>query len=335
MDKQLLSFYDSNGAGALLQSMADNRASGKQFHRQLSSYAKVTAQRISVRRYRLIRKKASGPEMYCTQPDDIKGIRLGAKVATDGHIEEAVLRVQGVICKTHLPPKRKLLRGEPDTVRFMQQSFTLTGLGSTQFETAIEGAFAVAEFLSRQDSEMAMWRPSHVNGQLALEIGNRLFIKQNKTGSHFPAAMDSSVDPYGTLQKAANGEYVHTEDCVVRYFRRDENEDGSISYNKAESGSFKPGDIVEAQCSFIVIPTRKGDHTMKIILRALTMLDCEFSKAARLSMWKSIATASPATPSVEIKTSLRRTVGYEADAEFEDEVAYMNKKVKTMQVDSN
>lgn len=106
------------------------------------------------------------------------------------------------------------LRGEPDTVRFMQQSFTLTGLDTSHFETAIEGAFAVAEFLSRQDSEMAIWRPSQVNGELALEIGNRLFVKQNKLGSHFPAAMDSSVDPYGTLQKVANGEYVHTDDCV-------------------------------------------------------------------------------------------------------------------------
>ncbi|KAF7976047.1 hypothetical protein HWV62_7956 [Athelia sp. TMB] len=288
--------------------MADDRINGKQGHRQLSAYAKVTHSITQSQRSRLIRER----------PRDRKWSALNQTISRAFGWEPGM-------------PQTGTLRKLSFVFR---QSFTLTGLDTSHFETAIEGAFAVAEFLSRQDSEMAIWRPSQVNGELALEIGNRLFVKQNKLGSHFPAAMDSSVNPYGTLQKVANGEYVHTDDCVVRYFKRDENEDGSISYNKADSGSFKPGDIVEAQCSFIVIPTRKGDHTMKIILRALTMLNSEFSKAARLSMWKSIATVTAATPNVETRTSIRRTVGYEADAEFEDEVAYMNKKVKTMQVDS-
>ena len=44
---------------------------------------------------------------------------------------------------------------------------------------------------------------------------------------------------------------------------------------------FKIGDIVEAQCLFIVIPTRSGQRTMKIILRAMTMLNSDFSKVSR------------------------------------------------------
>lgn len=54
--------------------------------------------------------------------------------------------------------------------------------------------------------------------------------------------------------------------------------DRSRSYVGAQASSFKAGDIVEAQCSFIVLPMRDGRQSMKIILRALSLLDDTFSK---------------------------------------------------------
>ncbi|KAF7978588.1 hypothetical protein HWV62_45304 [Athelia sp. TMB] len=318
MDNRMQKYYDAAGACAFLDSVAEERMNGKQQLRQMAAYA-----------------KDSGPSMLCIQSSEADGVRLAAADANEGCVEEAVLRVQGVICRSHLPPKRKLLRGEPENVRYMQQAFTLVGCGSGSFDLAIEGAFTIAEYLSRQDSDMAPWKPSNIGHNLAIEASNRLFVKQTKQHDHKPVAMDASVDPHGTLQKMADGQYVHTEDCVVRYFKRDESQDGTISYNKAESGLFKIGDIVEAQCSFIVIPTRSGQRTMKIILRAMTMLNSDFSKAARLALWKAEALNTQNTMEVHTKIAHRRTVGYEADAEAEDDVDIMNKRVKTMQVDSN
>ncbi|KAF7977842.1 hypothetical protein HWV62_2593 [Athelia sp. TMB] len=180
---------------------------------------------------------------------------------------------------------------------------------------------------------MEVWKPHQIGTDLTIDMSNRLFVRQNRENDHKPVAMDKSVDPHGTLQKMANGEYVHTEDCVVRYFIRIINEDGTVSYNKAESGLFKMGDIVEAQCSFIAIPTRKGPYSMKIILRALTMLNGDFSKAARLAQWKAILASPQMAVEQKPKIVHRRTVGYDGDEENEDELESVNKKVKNMQVD--
>ncbi|KAF7975695.1 hypothetical protein HWV62_8813 [Athelia sp. TMB] len=334
MDDNIQEHYDVVGARAYLKALQEESMGGKQFSRQLAAYA-----------------KDSGPELFCIQYEDGQGTRLAVKNTNDGGMEEAVLRVQGIICKSHLPPKRKLLRlvgvllldylqvtyrvasGEPDGVRYMQQSFTLIGCESGTFDMAVEGAFSIAEFLSRQDSDMAPWRPTIIGTSIALEASNRLFVKQTKQMEHVPVAMDKTVDPHGTLQKMANGQYVHSEDCVVRYFKR-ESKDGNTSYNKADSGMFKVGDIVEAQCSFIVIPTRSGQHTMKIILRAMTMLNSDFSKTARLALWKANTLTTQTATEPSNKRIHLRTVGYDADVEVEDEVDYVNKRVKTMQVDS-
>ncbi|KAF7976215.1 hypothetical protein HWV62_7226 [Athelia sp. TMB] len=325
MDAQMQEHYDVEGARAYLKTLTDESMSGKLFSRQLAAYAKGAHRQL---------QQDSGPELLSIQYGDGEGTRLAAKIANDGGLEEAVLRVQGIICKSHLPPKRKLLRGEPEGVRYMQQSFTLVGFGDGNFDMAVEGAFHIAEFLSRQDSDMALWSPTRIGPSIAIEASNRLFVKQTKQMDHVPVAMDKTVDPHGTLQKMANGHYIHSEECVVRYFKREQNKEGDISYSKADSGMFKIGDIVEAQCSFIVIRTRSGQHTMKIILRAMTMINSDFSKSARLALWKSNAlTRQDLTDRNRTKTH-PRTVGYDGDAEAEDEVDYVNKRVKTMQVDS-
>jgi len=40
---------------------------------------------------------------------------------------------------------------------------------------------------------------------------------------------------------------------------------------------FKIGDIVEAQVSFVGIPLKGGKAKMLVVLRALTLLDCQQS----------------------------------------------------------
>ncbi|KAF7979060.1 hypothetical protein HWV62_43543 [Athelia sp. TMB] len=305
-----LEFYDVNSARQALEAMASERSASRQGNKQLASYG-----------------KAPWPKMFCLETENRTSLRFASKNAEDGVIEEAVVRLQGIICKSSLPPKRKDLRGEPGQVRYMKQSFTLNGFNSPVFCMAVDGAFNIAEFLSRKDSDMVQWAPGTMGGELTMEVSNRLFVKQDENKQHESVPIDLSVNPYGSLARLAGQHYVHTEDCVVRYFTRDENRDGTISYNTSGSGLFKPGDIVEAQCSVIVIPTRNGPHKMKLILRAMTMLSSEFSKAK----WKSKASNDQTQVIVRDEVKYRRNVGYEEDAE--DDVDHVNKRVKKMQVD--
>ena len=75
---------------------------------------------------------------------------------------------------------------------------------------------------------MEPWQPTQSEGELNLLAANRLFTRQDKDEQYIPVAIDSSVDPHGSLARLAGSQYVHTEDNVVRYFARAINGDGSI-----------------------------------------------------------------------------------------------------------
>jgi hypothetical protein len=48
-------------------------------------------------------------------------------------------------------------------------------------------------------------------------------------------------------------------------------------YAEMDPTRFKIGDIVEAQVSFVGIPLKGGKAKMLVVLRALTLLDCQQS----------------------------------------------------------
>lgn len=49
----------------------------------------------------------------------------------------------------------------------------------------------------------------------------------------------------------------------------------SHRYNDADPMVFKIGDIVEAQVSFVGVPLRGDKVKLMVVLRALSLLDCE------------------------------------------------------------
>jgi len=48
-------------------------------------------------------------------------------------------------------------------------------------------------------------------------------------------------------------------------------------YEKMDPTRFKVGDIVEAQILFVGVPLKGGKAKLMIVLRALTLLDCQQS----------------------------------------------------------
>jgi hypothetical protein len=49
---------------------------------------------------------------------------------------------------------------------------------------------------------------------------------------------------------------------------------------------FKVGDVVEAQISFVGVPLKGGKAKLMIVLRALTLLDCQQSMVSSLNLFR-------------------------------------------------
>jgi hypothetical protein len=54
--------------------------------------------------------------------------------------------------------------------------------------------------------------------------------------------------------------------------------DLSDRFVTANPASFRVGDVVEAQISFVLVPIRDNKFTLKLVLRALSLLDSNQTK---------------------------------------------------------
>jgi hypothetical protein len=56
-------------------------------------------------------------------------------------------------------------------------------------------------------------------------------------------------------------------------------------YEKMDPTRFKVGDVVAAQVSFVRVPIKGGKVKLMIVLRALTLLDCQQSMVRLLDLF--------------------------------------------------
>ncbi|KAI0755937.1 hypothetical protein BC629DRAFT_1272449, partial [Irpex lacteus] len=186
--------------------------------------------------------------------------------------EEVVVNVQGYAVRTTLPPitRRDSLPKNPLSAK---QSIVLTGLGTKQFEQAARAILAIrSAFVSiLPDDTLLPWTPIIDGGHKCLEFSNRYFSSGQMDGLN-PVEFDPSIDPKGILANLeTNGK--HTDDNVVLYFERvkAQNKDDS-SYIPIKPVSIKPGQLVEVQTTFSVVPISKGRHVMLCKLRSICIL---------------------------------------------------------------
>ncbi|KAF7967715.1 hypothetical protein HWV62_33305 [Athelia sp. TMB] len=307
--------FDTSSAKIALERIVASRIEGRSASKQLAAYGHA------------------GPPLFnVLETDRPKSARMAYPMRPDQPLEEAVLRIQGIICKAALPPKRTAPRTARTSARYLEQSFTLTGLNALSFNMAIEGVFAIAESFGRQTDNMAPWHPGQFEGFSTLNTSNRLFTKQTYDKRHQAVPIEGSIDPVGSLIDMAGEEYVHTEDNVVRYLKCLVSPDGQVSYTPLMASAFKPGDIVEAQISLVVLPSRNGMQDLKLILRAMTMLDDSFSKATRIALMKAPRAESVVAITPAWKRKAIRQIGYDDDYADEQAVNEVSKRVKNMQV---
>ncbi|KAF7976041.1 hypothetical protein HWV62_7944 [Athelia sp. TMB] len=296
-------FYDILAAQEAIKKIVTARSTGKASTMQLAKYADALPDNIS------------------TITTDIPmALRLIERRETGEDYEEIVFRVQGALSFTQLPPIRsKTTLPDKGDARYMKQSVRLTGLGDKQFHGAIDGLVNIATFMGQnlERGEVEGWAPARFRCWEAIEASNRYFVHQNSEGDMVSVPLSAGVDPDGVLATIAGEEWVHTEDNTVSYYRASTDGEGKQKYETIKPGEFRLGDLVEAQISAIAVKRRvRGDvYSMKLVLRALTMLDDGYSRAARTNRMKQAARKP--TSSVIV---MKRSVGYLEDEGDRDEV---------------
>ncbi|KAK0433368.1 hypothetical protein EV421DRAFT_1741671 [Armillaria borealis] len=226
--------------------------------------------------------------------EDAQCWRLVQKGAGDK--TEEMIFTTGAIGAMDLPPVLKETPSMKDKVRFMSQVVTLTGLGSTRFKGSVE---ALKEIGRKGEREFRQ-------GYDAIELSNQYFRLRGKDYRGEDLTLSPDVDPNGILRRVAGDNMVHTEDNEVSYFRG-MIENGKKRYVKVKPQMFRIGDIVEAQCSVVFVKCKGAGIRMKVILRALVLVNCEYSMDTDRARRKSITIGASMTNSQKMK----RKIGFE------------------------
>ncbi|PBK59379.1 hypothetical protein ARMSODRAFT_899314, partial [Armillaria solidipes] len=164
-----------------------------------------------------------------------------------------------------------------------RQAVTLTGLGSVRFGGTVEALREIGRKGEREfrQGQLQEWMPLKVQGHDAIELSNWYFRPRGKDYRGEDLTLSPDVDPKGILRHVAGDNMVHTEDNEVSYFRGII-DNGKKRYVKAKLQMFRVGDLVEAQCSVVFVKSRGAGIRIKVILRALALVNCEYSMVSEL-----------------------------------------------------
>lgn len=201
-----------------------------------------------------------------------------------------------MIKKTRMPVSR---------YKYLRQSITLTGHGSPAFTSALQGVKEIHKRFDRQFPEGTLEaRAEDSSGDVYTEsivLSNRYLTPASEAGGLKGIPFQPGVDPKGILWDMAQGDrtraYIHTEENQVQYYTAHRDGTGhrrcvtcnrpvknsprpnKCRYEMCEPQTFRIGDIVQAQLTFVVIPMRGGKRKMLSILRSIALIDERFGKA--------------------------------------------------------
>ncbi|KAK0457946.1 uncharacterized protein EV420DRAFT_1764467 [Desarmillaria tabescens] len=214
----------------------------------------------------------------------------------EGMMEEMVFTITGAIYAMDLPPVAKEMRAQKEKVGFLI-------MGEREF----------------RDGELKHWKPMSMKGLDVIELSNRYFRLRNSTNDEEGIPFSNDVDPAGILAKIVQRKWIHTEDNEVRYYRGVMDERGkkrqaffefvSSLYVSAKLQIFRVGDIVEAQCSMVFLRTNEGTARMKMILRALALVNSDNSTKATVECRNAMNTQS------EMVIRIKQKIGFKEEEE--------------------
>ncbi|KAK7437587.1 hypothetical protein VKT23_018485 [Stygiomarasmius scandens] len=250
---------------------------------------------------------------FCGSP---KQFRVTRVVGDKTNVQEVVLAFQGVLVNKMLPPieRKELLRQK--AVGYLKQQVTITGFGSHCFHTACDTFNALQALFSREVREHSLEQNSiqqEYMGYDAMSFENRYVTPRVTAPDEPPIPFSPLVDPIGNLARAAGTSYFHAADNEVGYYKRELHEDKKPHFKELNPISFRVGDIVEVQASFVMIPHNVASKKMyKIlsIMRALTLLETRYTTDAESRRQGSAIIKDPTNPDFLLK----RKVGYHVES---------------------
>ncbi|EPQ50468.1 hypothetical protein GLOTRDRAFT_50439, partial [Gloeophyllum trabeum ATCC 11539] len=208
--------------------------------------------------------------------------------------EEVILRIQGILSAKDLPPQIEPIYIRPNQNRrkaYLRQSIRLTGFSSQTFQRNVDAVQYLSRHVSRffKEGIVSEWQPSNTDGHPTLEISNRYFSARKHNQADIDVPFSDLVDPEGILRKLSDDRWVHTDDNDVTYYRVVE-EEGKLTYLNADPAIFRPGDIVEAETSVLVLPQngQSGRFRVALVLRSLTLMDARFSDVSACRLTRSV-----------------------------------------------
>ncbi|RDB30758.1 hypothetical protein Hypma_005840 [Hypsizygus marmoreus] len=230
--------------------------------------------------------------------------------AKNGEKEEIVFSIQGSVVAKDLPPIMEKPRMSTTKYRYLRQSITISGLGTPTFEDALRSTTEIYGAFDRtfREGELESWGPSGGESD-ALEASNRYLTPRRDAPGVTSVPFGEGVDPKHVLLAMAGNDHVHTEDNEVLYYSRRTDKEGNNVHVSVGPQTFRVGDLVEVQLSFVVVPLKGDKYKMLAVLRSIALLDGQFRQVANVK-----SSAEPAT------STLKRKVRYdEPTKDGEDE----------------
>ncbi|SJL08154.1 uncharacterized protein ARMOST_11517 [Armillaria ostoyae] len=243
-----------------------------------------------------------------------------------GEAEEIVFVMNRVICSTDLPPVHRIPKSTNDKPIIMAQKVTITGLNATFFAEAMETIKEINLTAQREFKEgtLELWAPGNFQGVDSLECTNRYFRRlradERDTGIPFP----KEVDPKGILTDMTRPDLAHTEENEVQYFRSNVGEDGKRRFNNAKPQMFRNGDIVEISFTVAFVRGKRRMFRLKPILRAIALLDGEYTRAANRA--QAAQGATKAWDVYQGPRAFKRKISYVTEDEMEVEEGMAQKR---------
>ncbi|KAF9465631.1 hypothetical protein BDZ94DRAFT_1306973 [Collybia nuda] len=226
--------------------------------------------------------------------------------------EELVFTIRGVIIAKDLPPVLQRPRLSAGRYKYLRQSLTISGLGTTKFDQALAAATEIYGAFDRTfpDGQLESWSASGFISPgdfSALDASNRYMIPRRDVPKAQHQPFPPHVDPKRILEEMAIGsEHVHTEENSVFYFTSHLVGPGKRTFVDAPPQTFRIGDIVEVQVSFVAVPLKGDQYKMLTILHSIALLDGSFGQSA--SMIKKAQQTTQVIP--KILVNVKRRIGY-------------------------
>ncbi|KAI0644165.1 hypothetical protein C8Q79DRAFT_1011967 [Trametes meyenii] len=204
--------------------------------------------------------------------------------------EELVLRVQGFLVDTSLPPlRRDQIPANTHRIIDLKQSVTITGLG---FSAHLKG------------HHLRTWQPERANAHLSLTFGNRYLTPVKFADGEPHGDLSEVVDPFNVLCPHLSSQ-VHLQENVVEYWERNTQPNKT---RRIKPDAIMCGAMVELQVAFTIAKLGRHDYIFLPKLCAICVLNRTVHVDYNASIIKHLSTRT-----VSPLKKVKRKIGYDSD----------------------